>query len=80
MNAKAFPAYKQKGIQEFVEANQMDFQEKLTQELYNAAKIILMDLFNNNEHYYYITLTTDGGANCISRSHASGLYKYRTSL
>lgn len=46
----------------------MDFQEKLTQELYNAAKIILMDLFSNNEHYYYITLTTDGGANtpCIS--------------
>lgn len=46
----------------------MNFQEKLTQELYNAAKIILRDLFNNNEHYYYVTLTTDGGANtpCIS--------------
>ena len=65
---EGFSCVQAKGIQEFVEANQMDFQEKLTQELYNAAKIILMDLFNNNEHYYYITLTTDSGANtpCIS--------------
>lgn len=46
----------------------MDFQEKLTQELYNAVKIILRDMLDNKEHYYYITLVTDGGANtpCIS--------------
>lgn len=46
----------------------MDIQEKLAQELYRAAAIILTDLFRNGEHFYYITLTTDGGANtpCIS--------------
>ncbi len=46
----------------------MNFLEDLTQELYNAIKIILTDLFSNKEHYYYITLTSDGGANtpCIS--------------
>ena len=50
------------------EWNEMDFQANLTHEIYNAVKMILMDLFTNKEHYYYITLTTDGGANtpCIS--------------
>lgn len=46
----------------------MDFQAILIREIYNAVKTIIMDLFSNKEHYYYITLTTDGGANtpCIS--------------
>lgn len=46
----------------------MDFLEKLTQELYYAVKTILTDLFRNKEHYYYITLTSDGGVHtpCIS--------------
>ncbi len=46
----------------------MDFQAEFTQEIYNAVKIILTDLYSNKEHYYYITLTTDGGAHtpCIS--------------
>lgn len=46
----------------------MEFHDKLTNELYNAVKMILMDLFTNKEHYYYVTLVTDGGAHtpCIS--------------
>lgn len=46
----------------------MSFQKDLTEEIYIAVKRILMDLYNNNEHYYYITLVADGGANtpCIS--------------
>lgn len=37
-------------------------------EIYTAAKNILTDLFKNGEHYYYITLVSDGLANtpCIS--------------
>ncbi len=46
----------------------MNFSEELAQELYNAVKTILTDLFRNKEHYYYITLISDGGAHtpCIS--------------
>lgn len=45
----------------------MDLTE-LTSEICRAVKNILLDLYKNKEHYYYITLTTDGGANtpCIS--------------
>lgn len=41
---------------------------KLTGEIYKAVKTILLDLYKNNEHYYYITLVSDGGAStpCIS--------------
>ena len=51
-----------------MEVISMDFQEELTNELYHAIKMILMDLFRNQEHYYYITLITDGGVHtpCIS--------------
>ena len=46
----------------------MDFPEEIAQELYHAVKTILTDLFRNREHYYYITLTSDGGGHtpCIS--------------
>lgn len=46
----------------------MSFQTELTQEICKAVKTILMDLYQNKEHYYYITLVSDGGANtpCIS--------------
>lgn len=46
----------------------MNFQADLTQEISKAVKTILMDLYQNKEHYYYITLVSDGGANtpCIS--------------
>lgn len=42
--------------------------EKLTAELVKAIRTILLDLMKNKEHYYYITLTSDGLANtpCIS--------------
>ena len=55
----------------------MNFQEKLTNEIYNAVKIILMDLFSKKEHYYYVTLVTDGGANtpCISAWSYEALYR-----
>ncbi len=41
---------------------------KITQALYTAVKSILTDLYKNQEHYYYITLVSDGGAGtpCIS--------------
>lgn len=41
---------------------------KITQAIYTAVKAVLLDLFKNQEHYYYITLVSDGGANtpCIS--------------
>lgn len=41
---------------------------KITQALYVAIKSVLTDLFKNQEHYYYITVVSDGGANtpCIS--------------
>lgn len=41
---------------------------KITQALYKAVKSVLADLYKNKEHYYYITLVSDGGANtpCIS--------------
>lgn len=54
----------------------MNFQEKLTKEIYNAVKMILMDLFSNKEHYYYVTLVTDGGANTPCFQH--GLMKRYT--
>lgn len=55
----------------------MGFQEELTHELYQAVKTILMDLFSNKEHYYYITLTSDGGAHtpCISAWSDEALYR-----
>ncbi len=58
----------------------MNFQEKLTKEIYNAVKMILMDLFSNKEHYYYVTLVTDGGANtpCISAWSYEALYRIST--
>ncbi len=37
--------------------------EKLTAELVKAIKTILLDLMKNKEHYYYITLISDGLAN-----------------
>ena len=42
--------------------------EELTLAIYQAAKEVLTDLFQNGEHYYYITLVSSGGANtpCIS--------------
>lgn len=41
---------------------------KITQALKTAVKSVLSDLFQNQEHYYYITLVSDDGANtpCIS--------------
>lgn len=41
---------------------------KITQALYAAVKSVLTDLYQNHEHYYYITLVSDGGAGtpCIS--------------
>ncbi len=41
---------------------------ELTREICRAVKTILLDLYKNNEHYYYITLVSDDGANtpCIS--------------
>lgn len=58
----------------------MNFQEELANEIYNAVKIILTDLFTNKEHYYYITLVTDGGANtpCISAWSYEALRKIST--
>ena len=55
----------------------MGFQEELTNELYNAVKAILTDLFSNKERYYYITLATDGGAHtpCISAWSYEALYR-----
>ena len=46
----------------------MDFKTILTNEIAAAARKILLDLFANDEHYYYITLATDGlaGVPCIS--------------
>ncbi|MBR1701418.1 MAG: DUF4303 domain-containing protein [Lachnospiraceae bacterium] len=46
----------------------MDFKTILTNEIAAAARKILLDLFANGEHYYYITLATDGlaGTPCIS--------------
>lgn len=46
----------------------MEFKEKLKVEIIKAAKNIILDLLNNKEHYYYITLVTDGlaGTPCIS--------------
>lgn len=38
----------------------MNFKTQLTQEIYKAVKSVLTDLLKNKEHYYYITLTTDG--------------------
>lgn len=38
----------------------MEFKEKLKVEIIKAARNIFLDLFNNEEHYYYITLVTDG--------------------
>ena len=42
--------------------------EALTQAIYQAVREVLTDLFQNGEHYYYITLVSDGGANtpCVS--------------
>ncbi|MCI9541174.1 MAG: DUF4303 domain-containing protein [Lachnospiraceae bacterium] len=41
---------------------------QLKKALYTAIKSILMDLYQNQEHYYYITLVSDGDAHtpCIS--------------
>ncbi len=41
---------------------------KIKQALYKAVKSVLTDLYKNKEHYYYITLVSDSGANtpCIS--------------
>lgn len=41
---------------------------KITQAIKAAVKSVLLDLFLNQEHYYYITLVSDGGAGtpCIS--------------
>lgn len=46
----------------------MNFKEKLTSELIRAIRSILLNLMENKEHYYYITLVSDGLANtpCIS--------------
>ncbi len=46
----------------------MDFKDELTIEIKKAVKSVLDDLFSNGEHFYYITLVTDGMANtpCIS--------------
>ena len=46
----------------------MNFKEKLTFELIKAIRSILLNLMKNKEHYYYITLVSDGLANtpCIS--------------
>lgn len=46
----------------------MKFEEKLKNEIMIAARKSFLDLFSNGEHYYYITLVTDGLANtpCIS--------------
>lgn len=54
--------------QEFIEQSEDVNLSELTKEICRAVKTILLDLYKNNEHYYYITLTTDGGANtpCIS--------------
>lgn len=41
---------------------------EITQALYKSVKSVLTDLYKNKEHYYYITLVSDGSANtpCIS--------------
>lgn len=46
----------------------MNFKKKLKCEIVKAVKKILSDLLANGEHYYYITLVTDGLANtpCVS--------------
>lgn len=56
----------------------MSFQEKFTNELYNTVKMILKDLFRNQEHYYYVTLITDGGGHtpCISAWSYESLYQH----
>lgn len=41
----------------------MNFKEKLTSELIKAVRSILLNLMENKEHYYYITLASDGLAN-----------------
>ena len=48
--------------------DRMNAYNELMFEMLTAIKNILTDLFKNNEHYYYITLVSDGLANtpCIS--------------
>ncbi|MDE7308825.1 MAG: DUF4303 domain-containing protein [Lachnospiraceae bacterium] len=41
----------------------MNFKESLIFELIKAIRTILLDLMKNKEHYYYITLVSDGLAN-----------------
>ncbi|MCI8718544.1 MAG: DUF4303 domain-containing protein [Lachnospiraceae bacterium] len=41
----------------------MNFKESLISELMKAIRTILLDLMKNKEHYYYITLVSDGLAN-----------------
>lgn len=54
--------------EEFIQDSKDVDLSELTSEICKAVKTILLDLYKNKEHYYYITLTTDGGANtpCIS--------------
>lgn len=41
----------------------MDFKETLKSEIVKAARTAFESLFSNGEHYYYVTLATDGLAN-----------------
>lgn len=45
----------------------MKIQEELAREIHAAVSAVLNKLYQNQEHYYYITLVSDGGANtpCI---------------
>lgn len=57
----------------------MDFIEELRREITDAVRKCITDLLSNGEHYYYISLVTDGLANtpCISAWSVEALERER---